>query len=120
MKIAKEIGDRVGEGNAYGNLGIAYDSLGDCQKTIQYHEKHFKIAKEIGDRVGEGNAHGNLSNAYWSLGDYLKALIIMKNILKLLKKSVIGPEKEEPMETSVFLMGDWVTIKRPLSIMKNI
>ena len=54
MKIAKEIGDRAGEGRAYGNLGNAYDSLGDYQKAIEYHEKHLKIAKEIGDRAGEG------------------------------------------------------------------
>ena len=56
MKIAKEIGDRAGEGNAYGSLGIAYRSLGDSQKAIDYNEKHLKIAKEIGDRAGEGAA----------------------------------------------------------------
>ena len=80
MKIAKEIGDRAGEGRAYGNLGNAYQSLGDYQKAIEYHEKHLKIAKEM----------------------------------------VIGPEKEEPMEISVMLISHWVTIKKPLSIMKNI
>ena len=52
LKIAKESGDRAGEGRAYGNLGIAYDSLGDYQKAKEYHEKHLKIAKEIGDRAG--------------------------------------------------------------------
>ena len=64
MKIAKEIGDRAGEGRAYGNLGNAYKSLCDYQKAIEYHEKHLKIAKEIGDRAGEGRAYGNLGNAY--------------------------------------------------------
>ena len=33
MKIAKEIGDRAGEGGAYGNLGNAYQSLGDYGKA---------------------------------------------------------------------------------------
>ena len=56
LKIAKEIGDRAGEGAAYGNLGNAYDSLGDYQKAIEYNEKHLKIAKEIGDRAGEGRS----------------------------------------------------------------
>ena len=28
LKIAKEIGDRAGEGGAYGNLGNAYQSTG--------------------------------------------------------------------------------------------
>ena len=30
-------------------LGIAYDSLGDCRKAIEYFEKQLKIAIEIGD-----------------------------------------------------------------------
>jgi len=63
LKIAKEIGDRAGEGRAYGNLGNTYRSLGDYQKAIDYHEKHLKIAKQIGDQAGEGNAYGNLGNA---------------------------------------------------------
>ena len=60
LKLAKEIGDRAGEGAAYGNLGNAYDSLEDYQKSIEYHEKHLKIAKEIGDRAGEGAASVSL------------------------------------------------------------
>ena len=56
MKIGIEIGDRAGEGRAYGNLGVAYQSLGDYRKAIEYHEKRLKIAKEIGDRAGEGRS----------------------------------------------------------------
>ena len=80
MKIAKEIGDPAGEGRAYGNIGNAYQSLGDYRKAIDYHKKRLKIAKEIGDR----------------------------------------PEREEPMEISVMLTSHWVTIEKPLSIMKNV
>ena len=86
MKIAKEIGDWVGEGGAYGNLGNAYQSLGDYQKTIEYHEKRLKIAKEIGDQVGEGQAYGNLGNAYQSLGDYQKAIEYHEKDLKIAKE----------------------------------
>ena len=70
MKIAVEIGDRDGEEAAYGNLGNFYPSLGDYQKSIEYHEKYLKIAIEIGDRDGEGRAYGNLGIAYRSLGVY--------------------------------------------------
>ena len=45
------------------NLGNAYQSLGDYQKAIIYHEKLLKIAMEIGDLVGEGIASANLSIA---------------------------------------------------------
>ena len=58
VKIALEIGDRPGDGGAYGNLGDAYESLGDHQKAIEYHNKLLKIATEMGDRRGEGAAYG--------------------------------------------------------------
>ena len=64
LKIAKEVGDKHGEGGAYGDLGIAYDSLGDFKKAIEYHKLYLKIAKDVGDKHGEGNAYGNLSKAY--------------------------------------------------------
>ena len=74
LKITQDIGDRSGEGAAYGNLGIAYYSLSEYRKAIQYHEQRLKIAQEIGDRSGEGAAYGNLGSAYQSLGDYQKAI----------------------------------------------
>ena len=39
--------------------------------------------------------------------------------LKLQCKSVMGPEKEDPMEISVMVSGLWVTSEKALSIMKN-
>ena len=38
--IAKEAGDRAGEGKAYGNLGNAYRSLGKFSKAIEYHGQY--------------------------------------------------------------------------------
>ena len=63
IKIAKEVGDKFGEGRAYGNLGNAFQSLGDFQKAIEYHSLCLQIAKEVGDKSGEGGAYGNLGNA---------------------------------------------------------
>ncbi|XP_067046336.1 tetratricopeptide repeat protein 28-like [Acropora muricata] len=86
LKNAKEIGDRVTEGQAYGNLGIAYQSLGDYQKAIEYQEKRLKISKEIGDRAGEGRAHVFLGIAYESLGDYQKVIEYHEKHLKIAKQ----------------------------------
>ena len=83
MKIAQEIGDRSGEGAGYGNLGCVYQSLGDYQKAIEYHEKLLRIAQEIGDRSGEGAAYGNLGSTYKSLGDYGKAIEYHEKGLKI-------------------------------------
>ncbi|WP_204150468.1 tetratricopeptide repeat protein, partial [Leptolyngbya sp. CCY15150] len=67
---AREIGDRQGEGNTLGNLGIAYNSLGQYERAIEFHQQYLTIAREIGDRQGEGNTLGNLGIAYNSLGQY--------------------------------------------------
>jgi tetratricopeptide (TPR) repeat protein len=74
LAIAKEVGDRAGEGMAYGNLGIAYQSQGDFSKAIKYYGQRLAIAKEVGDRAGEGRAYANLGNAYQSQADYAKAI----------------------------------------------
>ena len=36
LSFAKEVGDRAGQGRAYGNLGIAYACLGQFQQAIEY------------------------------------------------------------------------------------
>ena len=74
LKIAKEIGDRDGEGRAYGNLGTTCESAGDYRKATECHEKHLQIAIEIGDRAGEGRAYGNLGTTLQSQGDFRNAI----------------------------------------------
>jgi tetratricopeptide (TPR) repeat protein len=73
LAIAKEMGDRAGEGRGYGNLGCAYQSQGDFSQAIEYHTQCLAIAKEVGDRAGEGGAYGNIGIAYESQGDSSKA-----------------------------------------------
>ena len=85
LKIAKEVGDKHGEGVAYNTLGKAYLLLGDFKKAIEYHNLHLKIA-EVGDKHGEGSAYGSLGNAYLSLGDFNKAIEYHNLNLKQLKK----------------------------------
>jgi hypothetical protein len=44
LSIALEVGDRVGEGIAYGYLGNSFVSLGQFDKAVEFHEKHLAIA----------------------------------------------------------------------------
>ncbi len=81
LSIAREIGDRYGQGIALGNLGIAYKDLGKIQKAIGYYEQRLAIAHELGDRHGEGKVLGNLGNAYSHLGKSQKAIEYFEKIL---------------------------------------
>jgi tetratricopeptide (TPR) repeat protein len=74
LAIAREIKDRQGEGRALGNLGNAYQSLGNYGKAIEYSQQWLAIARSIKDRQGEGRALGNLGGAYLDLGNYAKAI----------------------------------------------
>ena len=80
------MGDRSGEGKAYGNLGNAHYSLGDFKTAKDYHERYLKISKELGDRSGEGIAYGNLGNAHQSLGDFKTAIDYQERHLKIAKQ----------------------------------
>ena len=84
--MRKRWGDKAGEGRAYGNLGNAYQSLGDFRKAIQYHELRLQIAKEVGDKAGEGRAYGNLGNAYQRLCDFHKAIKYHEHRLQIAKE----------------------------------
>ncbi len=57
--IAKELGDRAGEGRAYGNIGNVFRAQGDLSKAFEYLKKHPDTAKELGDLKWEGRAYGN-------------------------------------------------------------
>ena len=92
LKIAIEIGDRAGEGRAYGYLGNAYFLLSDFRKAIEYHEKELKIAIEIGDRANEGVSFHNIGNVYSELGqldiavdNFVSAVGVFNTLRSLLK-----------------------------------
>ncbi|MGE5658133.1 MAG: CHAT domain-containing tetratricopeptide repeat protein, partial [Actinomycetota bacterium] len=74
LSLYREIHDRNSEGQALGNLGVAYRNLGDYGKAIEYAQQWLAIAREIRDRSSEGGALNNLGLAYGNLGDYGKAI----------------------------------------------
>nr|XP_058945352.1 tetratricopeptide repeat protein 28-like [Pocillopora verrucosa] len=77
---------KAGEGASYGNLGNAYDSLGEFKTAIKYHQRHLEIAKEVGDKAGEGRSYGNLGNAYRSLGEFKTAIKYHQRDLEIAKE----------------------------------
>ena len=52
LDIAKEVGTKVGEGLAYGNLGNFYHNLADFKLAIEYHQRDLNIAKQLVTNLG--------------------------------------------------------------------
>ena len=73
----KEVGNKLGEAGAYGNLSASYKGLGDFRKAIEYQNLHLDICKEVVDKHGEGGAYGNLGYAYKSQGDFKEAIELL-------------------------------------------
>jgi tetratricopeptide (TPR) repeat protein len=67
------------------NLGIAYSSLGEYQKAIEYYEKALIVCRKIIDTKGESMCLGNLGIAYSSLGKYHEAIECYKQALLISK-----------------------------------
>jgi CHAT domain-containing protein/Tfp pilus assembly protein PilF len=110
LTIYLEIGDRLGEANSLGNLGLAYYSLGQYQKAIAFHQQSLEIEREIGNRQGEANSLGSLGTAYYSLGQYQKAIDFHQQSLEI--KREIGDRQGEAISlgslgTAYYSLGQY-------------
>jgi len=83
LTIYQEIGDRQGEANSLGNLGTAYNSLGQYHRASKFLEQSLEISLEIGDRLAQANSLGNLGIGYYSLGQYHKAIKFYQQYLEI-------------------------------------
>ncbi|MDJ1183383.1 tetratricopeptide repeat protein [Roseofilum casamattae] len=68
------------------SLGIAYYSLGEYQKAIDYHQQSLQICEEIGDLSGIAASLNNLGSAYDSLGEYQKAIDYYQQSLDIFRE----------------------------------
>ncbi len=75
-------------------LGIAYNSLGQYPRAIEFHQQSLAIFQEISDspkerlrqRNGEANSLINLGNAYRSLGKYQEAIAFHQESLAIMRE----------------------------------
>ncbi len=61
LVIAREIGDRAGEGTALGGMGAAYAALGQSQPSIEHLEQALSIAQDVGNVMGAAMTSFNLA-----------------------------------------------------------
>ena len=83
------------------NLGIAYYSLGEFKKALEFYQMGLGIAKETGNRDSVGKAYGNLGVAYWALGVREKASDYFRESLRVAKET----ENKDLEGTAYGLLG---------------
>ncbi|MEJ2354175.1 MAG: hypothetical protein P8Y03_30745, partial [Anaerolineales bacterium] len=81
--IVREIGDRVGESYALGNLGWVAGSQGDFATARTYAEQMIKIGREVGSRISELFGLLNLSLYTGALGEVQTSLDCTEQALEL-------------------------------------
>ena len=86
MTIARETGDRRGEGLALQGLGVHQAVLGETQRAIEHFEQQLAIARETGDRRGEGTALFNRALAFDELGRRQEAISGAKAALEIFEQ----------------------------------
>ncbi len=86
LSIAREIGDREGEGASLGNLGNTFAHLGNIQQSIECHEQYLRISREEGDLYGESAALGNLGTSYYRSGEVQRAVGFYEQHLMITRK----------------------------------
>jgi len=81
--IAREIGDRLGEGVALAALGLLSHHLGHDEAALESSQQALDIAQEIGDRSGQGGALTHLGHALAGLGRLAEAAAAYQQALAL-------------------------------------
>jgi tetratricopeptide (TPR) repeat protein len=93
LTIAREVGDRRGEGEALGSLGIALRGSEQAERVIELHEEAIASAREIGDRRIEGIWLGHLGIDHRNLGQVERAIELYEEALAIARE--IGDRRNE-------------------------
>jgi tetratricopeptide (TPR) repeat protein/transcriptional regulator with XRE-family HTH domain len=80
---ARQLGDRVGEAIALGDLGDIRRLIGDYQGAAEAARAALQIFRDIGERVGEANALADLGSALYFLDDYAEATQCQERALSI-------------------------------------
>jgi tetratricopeptide (TPR) repeat protein len=83
LEMAREVGNRRGEGVALGNLAGVYRETGRVDQAERTYELSLAIAREISDRRCEGAALGNLAIVYYTTGRMEQAERVFEQALAI-------------------------------------
>ena len=78
-----EEGDTVSQASTNGNLGIAYQGLGEDALALKHLDAHLTIARECQDIEGQLKALSNLGNFHANKSDFNTALDLFQEQLEI-------------------------------------
>ncbi|MET8538142.1 tetratricopeptide repeat protein [Streptomyces sp. NPDC005065] len=82
-EAAQHTGDRLGQANAFYDLGRAWWLTGDSPQAASLLEQSLALYQELGDRFGQANALTTLGNVRWWTGDFAQAASLLEQALAL-------------------------------------
>ncbi len=92
------MGDKQGEGDILGNLGISYNFLSNYPKAIEYYQQHLEIAREIKDKEGEGISLNNIGDMFANQKQAELAILYYKQCINLhesIRKDIRQLDKQD-------------------------
>lgn len=91
IELSEEFHDQKPKADAYNHLGVAYNNLGDSEKSMDYFLKALNIMEEINDQNGIATSCLNIGQANFYLDNFDKALEYFQKNLNL--RYQIGDKK---------------------------
>ncbi len=74
LVIYGEINNISGEGEAFNNLGAAFERTGSYLSALKFYQQALSKAQRVGDRIGQGRVFNNIGVIYLKLEQPRKAL----------------------------------------------
>jgi tetratricopeptide (TPR) repeat protein len=68
LATLREVGDRAGEGQTLGNIGVVHRDLGRADSALFYYRQALTIAREVGDQSSESSDLHNIAGVHDLLG----------------------------------------------------
>lgn len=104
LLATRQLGRRHNEAAWLGNLGLAYNDLGQPEEAIQYYQQALDLARQTGDQRTVGNNLGKLGLAYRDLGQIGLARQSLKQALAIF---------EQINSPSADMVQDWLAEFEP-------
>jgi tetratricopeptide (TPR) repeat protein len=81
VEVYQEIGDLLGQSDAYNNLGGVYANLGDWAQASDMYGQSLAIKEDVGDIVGQGMIANNLAAIQLDRGEWAQAVDLYEQSL---------------------------------------